>query len=112
MSQPTPKSTVPTITTFQRECLAALAQTPNGIASADEISFRMKRGRNGRLAVTSAFRALLRRDGGGNASGSPLVNRIAPRDRWGCAKWCLTSESRWLISEACTEEPAQRPAGN
>jgi len=82
-------------TPFQGECLVALGSCPNQIASADVISARLKRGRAGRLAVTSALRALLRADDGSD----PLVVRLAPRDRWGAAQWCLTPRSRRLLEE-------------
>jgi hypothetical protein len=92
------------VTVFQRECLAALAAAPNGIASADEISFRLKRGRGGRLAVTSAMRALLRHNSDAASPSAALVTRLAPRDRWSCAKWAITAASRRLVAEAAQGE--------
>lgn len=82
---------------FQQQCLEALIKFPNGHASADQIAARVGMARNGRLAVTSAFRSLLARDNKGNPDVSPWIVRLAPRDQWGHATWCITDKSYALL---------------
>lgn len=85
------------LTPFQQDCLTALARFPNGHASADEISRALGRGLGGRLAVVSALRALLTRDGHGHPDVSDWVVRLAPRDRWSATTWCIGKKARaWL----------------
>lgn len=80
------------ITPFQSRCLEALARLPMGHGSADYIAaiLRMPKAR---LAVTSALRALLRRDSRGDPDVSEWIVRLPPRDRWGAAIWCMNDRA-------------------
>lgn len=92
------------MTHFQRDCLAALNKFPNGHASASDISRVLKRGPGWHLAVTSAMRSLLKRDNHGHPDVSDWVVRLAPRDQWSRATWCIGKRAVAFLSEANLKE--------
>lgn len=68
------------MTELQSRCAGVLLLHPH--SGADDIAFRLgyRPAMSGRLAVTSALRALER---------SGVVYRTPPRDRWDHARWGL-----------------------
>jgi hypothetical protein len=77
---------------FQKRVLHELLFFANQSASADRLAHYMgyRPATRGRLAISSALRALLDPDSENGASGHYVV-RLAPKDQWDSATWCLRS---------------------
>lgn len=82
-----------TLTDFQKRALQSMAGLLNHSGSADEIAWRLgyRPASRGRLAVSRALRLLLNPESHDGAVGRYVV-RLAPRDQWGSATWCLRHE--------------------
>lgn len=79
---------------FQNRVLTAMEnlRTRTHHPSADDIAYAL-RPKSGRLAVTSALRSLERRE-------ETWVIRLAPRDQWACARWCLGAAAKAYLENA------------
>lgn len=90
----------PTLTDFQKRVLHELLFFANQHASADRLAHYLgyRPAMRGRLAVSSALRALLDPARENGAVGKYIV-RVAPRDQWDSAAWCLRKE--WVTRVDC-----------
>lgn len=87
----------PALTDMQRRTLAALTRCLNQAGSADTLAHLLgyRPATKGRLAVSSALRALLRP----GTDVGPYVVRLAGRDQWSPATWCLQHKHVQYVDE-------------
>lgn len=101
---------IPVLTDRDMRLLQAIAKSPNQMATAQDIASRMGyRPSNKAIpAVTQMCRSINRRFPPEELAASEQVEvathnggkflvRLAPRDRWSNAKWCLTREGARVV---------------